>query len=43
MADEFFYVTQWANAYMYTMSSMYMPMYVPSLNKEFTIIIIHTS
>ena len=40
MVDEFFCVTQWANAYMYIMSSMYMPMYVPPLNKDFTIIII---
>ena len=32
-------VTQWANAYMYIMSSMYMPTYVPSLNKDFIIII----
>ena len=41
MVEEFFYVPQWANADMYIMSSsMYMPMHVPSLNKDFTIIII---
>ena len=40
MVEEFFYVTQWANAYMYIMSSMYMPMYVASLNKDCFIIII---
>ena len=40
MGDEFFYVTQWANAYMYIISSVYMPMYVLSLNEDFIIIII---
>ena len=33
MVDEFFYITQWANAHMYIISFMYMPVCVPSLNK----------
>ena len=40
MVDEFFYNIQWAISYMYVISSMYMPMYIPPLNKDFIIIII---
>ena len=38
MVHEFFYVTRWANAYMYIISSMTMSMYVPSLYKDFIVI-----